>query len=81
MALFARERVTCKDMEAAAIARVARDHAIPFIAVKVVTDLVDDHEPAESAFARNLSKALVRLVDALDALIATQVSSQVAPPG
>lgn len=71
MALFARERVTCKDMEAAAIVRVARDHSIPFIALKVVTDLVDDHEPVESAFARNLSSALERLVIAVDCFAAT----------
>lgn len=70
MALFARERVTCKDMEAAAIVRVARDHSTAFMALKVVTDLVDDHEPVERAFARNLSKALERLVVGVDCFTA-----------
>jgi nucleoside phosphorylase len=49
-----RERVTAKDMEATAIAQVCAQCEVPFIAVKGVTDLVDDPEPVQEAFLRNL---------------------------
>ena len=55
-----RERVTAKDMEATAIAQVCAQCEVPFIAVKGVTDLVDDPEPVQEAFLRNL-----RMVSAL----------------
>lgn len=71
LALFARESVTCKDMEAAAIVRVAHDLSTPFVAVKVVTDLVDHHEPVATAFLRNLAIAQARLAVAVDAVVAT----------
>jgi 5'-methylthioadenosine nucleosidase len=53
---FERERVTCKEMEAASIASLSRDLGIRFLAVKAVTDLVDHPEPEKSAFARNLNR-------------------------
>jgi len=70
LALFARESVTCKDMEAAAIVRVAHDLDTPFVAVKVVTDLVDHPEPVATAFVRNLAVARARLAVAIDAVVA-----------
>ena len=67
---FEREGVHAKEMEAAAIARLARDHGLPFLAVKAVTDLVDHPEPEQEAFLRNLERVsaslgerLVRLLD------------------
>ena len=53
---FRRETVAAKDMEAAAVARVARDLGVPFVAIKAVTDLVDHPEPGHEAFARNLKR-------------------------
>ena len=60
MDFMTRERVTAKDMEATAIAQVCAQCEVPFIAVKGVTDLVDDPEPVQEAFLRNL-----RMVSAL----------------
>jgi 5'-methylthioadenosine nucleosidase len=54
MDFMTRERVTAKDMEATAIAQVCAQCEVPFIAVKGVTDLVDDPEPVQEAFLRNL---------------------------
>ena len=46
LAFFEREQVVAKDMEATAIANVARDRGIPFLSIKAVTDLVDHPEPS-----------------------------------
>jgi nucleoside phosphorylase len=46
-----------KDMEAAAIAWVAQLHKIPFMAIKAITDLVDNDVPAENEFTENLQTA------------------------
>ncbi len=51
---FAVESVSCKEMEAASIASLARDLQVPFLAVKAVTDLVDHPESGEEDFQRNL---------------------------
>lgn len=53
---FETEGVHAKEMEAAGIARLARDHGLPFLAVKAVTDLVDHPEPEHEAFLRNLDR-------------------------
>ena len=66
MAFFAAESVTCKDMEAAAIVRVARDFQTPFIALKAVTDLVDHRQTVQESFLTNLKFATGRLADAVD---------------
>lgn len=50
-----------KDMEAAAIAWVAEQHQIPFIAIKAITDLVDTQKPVHEAFLENLATASARL--------------------
>ena len=68
---FARENVVAKEMEAAAIARVARDLGVPFLTVKAVTDLVDHPEKQSSEMfeqnlqmvTRDLGDRLVRLVE------------------
>lgn len=66
MAFFEAESVTCKDMEAAAILRVARDLETPFIALKAVTDLVDHRQTAQESFLKNLKFASTRLAVAVD---------------
>ena len=67
LAFFEREEVVAKDMEAAAIAGVARDWGVPFLALKTVTDLVDHPEPSHEQFLRNLSTSAEHLTDLLDA--------------
>lgn len=68
-AFFEREGVVAKDMEATAIAAVARDLDLPFLALKTVTDLVDHPEPSQDAFQRNLAASTARLTDRLERLI------------
>ena len=71
LAHFARTRTLAKDMELAALAVVCREEGVPLVALKGVTDLVDDHEPAHEAFARNLARTTARLADAVPGLLAT----------
>ena len=68
-AFFDQELVVAKDMEATAIASVARDQAVPFLAIKAVTDLVDHPEPSHEAFMRNLASTTESLTDHLEKLI------------
>jgi 5'-methylthioadenosine nucleosidase len=69
LAFFDREAVHVKEMEAAGLARLARDLGLPFLAVKAITDLVDDPEPEQDAFVRNLSMVSARLQDRLADLL------------
>ena len=69
LAFFALEGVSAKDMEAAAIARLAEDLAVPFLALKGVTDLLDHPEPNEDAFLRNYEGVNVRLTASMVALV------------
>ena len=62
-AFFRAENVSCKEMEAAAIAGLSRDLGIPFLAVKAVTDLIDHPEPEAEAFQRNLRQVSRKLVE------------------
>jgi len=66
---FEKEGVVAKDMEAAAIARVAADLHIPLMTMKAVTDLVDHPEPAEDAFLRNLQSTTMKLTDHMEHLV------------
>lgn len=59
----------CKDMEAAAIALVARDWQVPLLVLKCVTDLVDNPEAVQDAFLRNLRHATMQLASATAALL------------
>jgi 5'-methylthioadenosine nucleosidase len=54
-----------KDMEAAAIAYIAKMHEVPYLGVKVVTDIVDGGRPSHEEFLENLHSAAVSLQDAL----------------
>jgi 5'-methylthioadenosine nucleosidase len=54
-----------KDMEAAAIAWSCELHDMPFMGVKVVTDIVDGDQPTQDEFMENLHAASVSLQEAL----------------
>lgn len=58
-----------KEMEAAAVAWVARLNEIPMTALKVISDLVDDPAPTPEQFAANLGQVVLRLRDAARALL------------
>lgn len=58
-----------KDMEAAAIAQVAYDQQVPFMAVKSVTDLVDSPCDVGEVFLKNLSLASGNLANRVNELI------------
>ncbi|MCH2161688.1 MAG: hypothetical protein MK085_07410 [Phycisphaerales bacterium] len=71
MAFFEREEVMAKEMEAAAVARLARDLKVPFVAIKGISDLVDHPEQQSSEMFRNnllrvseaVGERLVRLLE------------------
>jgi 5'-methylthioadenosine nucleosidase len=69
LAFFEREAVQAKEMEAAGLARLARDFGLPFLAIKAITDLVDDPEPEQEAFSQNLEMVSARLQDRLATLL------------
>ena len=54
-----------KDMEAGAIAWVAAMNKIPYLGVKVVTDIVDGPHATQDEFLANLASAAKSLQDAL----------------
>lgn len=58
-----------KDMEAAAVARVAALFGRPFTACKVITDLVDGPAPTAAEFVANLDTASTTLAVALPRLL------------
>lgn len=68
-----------KEMEAAAIAWLCERLAVPFSALKVITDLVDAPEEPGEQFLRNLGRATAALAEMtsalVDALAAAQLSS------
>ena len=59
-----------KEMEAAAVAWVCEVHAVPFIAVKTITDLVDHPASTVEQFSANLSAASQRLAEVVPAAVA-----------
>jgi 5'-methylthioadenosine/S-adenosylhomocysteine nucleosidase len=58
-----------KEMEAASIAWVCERHGVPLLLLKAITDLVDHPSPTSEQFVQNLSLAVARLTDALEALV------------
>lgn len=58
-----------KDMEAAAIAWSCALHSVPFLGVKVVTDIVDGDRATQEEFLENLHKASLSLQMALPKVI------------
>lgn len=58
-----------KEMEAASIGWVCAKLAIPFVALKAITDLVDGGVPTETEFLANLQVASERLCDRVVAFL------------
>jgi len=54
-----------KDMEAAAIAYVAKMQSVPYMGVKVITDIVDGDKPTQEEFFENLASAAKSLQKAI----------------
>lgn len=65
LAFFEAEGVVVKDMEATAVARLAGDLGIPFLAIKAVTDLIDHPTPEHEAFQRNYDMVTLKLTKGL----------------
>ena len=55
--IMAKNDASVKDMEAAAIAWVTEQSGTPFLALKVVTDIVDGEQPTHEEFMENLGTA------------------------
>ena len=70
LAAMAVHGTLAKDMEAAAVARVAELTGRPFTALKVITDIVDGPRPTAEEFVENLHTASARLAEALPRLLA-----------
>jgi 5'-methylthioadenosine nucleosidase len=60
---------SCKDMEAAAIAWSCKLFQIPYLGVKVVTDIVDGDRPTQEEFLEHLHTAAASLQRALPQVI------------
>jgi 5'-methylthioadenosine nucleosidase len=58
-----------KEMEAAAIADVAQGCGVPFMALKVITDIVDGDRPTQDEFTENLGTAAASLQKAVPAAL------------
>ena len=58
-----------KDMEAAAVAWSTHMFKVPYLGVKVVTDIVDGDRPTQDEFLENLHTAAASLQDALPKII------------
>ena len=58
-----------KDMEAAAIAWIAKMNSVPYLGIKVVTDIVDGGVPTQDEFMANLASAAESLQQALPKIL------------
>jgi 5'-methylthioadenosine nucleosidase len=65
-----------KDMEAAAIAWSCELHSMPFMGIKVVTDIVDGDQPTQDEFMENLHAASVSLQEALPKVLEYIIGKQ-----
>ncbi len=54
---LAKSGAVAKDMEAAAVAKVANDNGVPFVSIKSITDLVDGGEAVQTEFISNFEQA------------------------
>jgi 5'-methylthioadenosine nucleosidase len=66
---FRHSKAAVKDMEAAAVAQVAFDQGVPCLAIKAVTDLVDEPCNVGEIFLKNLSQASTALTEKLSRII------------
>lgn len=67
--LMAQFKVVVKEMEAATVAEVAGLFGVPVLALKTVTDIVDDETPNHETFMANLASASQKLQDAIPELL------------
>lgn len=65
---MAKNNAVVKEMEAAGIAEVAQLKNVPFIALKIITDLVDTNECPQNQFTNNFNKLITHLADKTHAL-------------
>ena len=61
-------KAAVKEMEAAGIAEVAQLKKIPFIALKIITDLVDSDECPQNQFTNNFNSLITRLAEKVSEL-------------
>ncbi len=71
LATMAELGTDAKEMEAAAVAGVAAQLGVPFLAVKGITDLVDAPEGTAAQFERNLAHTADRVADVVAKLLPT----------
>jgi 5'-methylthioadenosine nucleosidase len=60
---MAENNAAVKEMEAAAIAEVTQMRGVPFIALKIITDLVDTEHCPQNQFTNNFDKLITHLAD------------------
>ena len=58
-----KNNASVKEMEAAGIAEIAQMRNVPFIALKIVSDLIDTNECAQNQFTNNFNGIITRLAD------------------
>lgn len=61
MQIIGKNQAIIKDMEAAAIAWVCQILSVPLIAIKAITDLIDEDTPTETQFKKNFHQASTHL--------------------
>jgi len=66
-----------KEMEAAGIAEVAQMRGVPFIGLKIVTDLVDTHECPQNQFTNNFDKLITHLADKVQKLCTILIGEKI----
>ncbi len=67
--MMEKNNASIKEMEAAAVAYVANQLGVPFIALKAITDLVDSGLPAGTEFLNNLELACTNLFTKTQAVL------------
>jgi len=71
-----KNKAAAKDMEAAGIAEVAQMRGVPFIALKIITDLVDTDDCPQNQFTNNFDKLITHLADKVQALCTILMGEQ-----
>lgn len=77
--IFLQNGAQLKDMEGSALAWVCRQHGIPLICLKVVTDIFDLPHPAAEQFRENLALASVRVTEETLKILASSFSGEKLP--
>lgn len=66
-----------KEMEAAGIAEVAQLKNVPFVALKIITDLVDTNECAQNQFTNNFDKLISHLAEKVHDLCSILIGEKI----